>query len=530
MSPNSAINAARPDAVLLNLDWRCLPLRCTPGDAGEAAATVDRVAGLIDQTRAAIAAHGGAVCIVPTLVTPPESLFGSLDRTLPGTTRWLIGEVNREISKRVAGSADVLFDVASLAETVGLAQWHSPQQWNLAKLPFAESFTPLYADHVARILGAMRGRSRRVLVLDLDNTLWGGVIGDDGLAGIVLAQGDATGEAHLAVQRMALELRARGVVLAVCSKNTDEVAREVFRRHPEMLLREEHIAVFQANWRDKATNIQAIAAELSLGLDSLVFLDDNPVERGLVRKMLPQVATPELGTDPADFARTLAAAGYFDSIAFSEEDRRRADFYDTNARRAELRSQSGDLDSYLASLQMEIIVSPFDAVGRARITQLINKSNQFNLTTRRYTAVEVEQLESDPGCFALQVRLTDRYGDNGMISVVICRRVDAAAWEIDTWLMSCRVLGRGVERILLKEIITAARAAGIRTIIGRYLPTDRNALVKGHYAELGFALVEEKAGGETCWQIQTEADVKTPPMRISRVGFNNAANAASTPA
>ena len=181
----------------------------------------------------------------------------------------------------------------------------------MAKLPFSDEFIPLYADHVARILAALRGKSRKVLVLDLDNTVWGGVIGDDGLEGIKVAQGDATGEAHLAVQRLALDLRQRGIVLAVSSKNTDEVARSPFERHPEMLLKLDHIAVFQANWNDKATNIQAIAEELSLGLNSLVFLDDNPVERGLVRKLLPQVAVPELPDEVAYYARTLSAAGYF---------------------------------------------------------------------------------------------------------------------------------------------------------------------------------------------------------------------------
>ena len=186
----------------------------------------------------------------------------------------------------------------ALAETVGLADWHNTQLWNMAKFSFSDELIPLYADHVARTIAAIRGKSRKALILDLDNTVWGGVIGDDGLEGIEIAQGDARGEAHLAVQRLALELRQRGIVLAVSSKNTDEVAREPFEKHPEMLLKLDHIAVFQANWNDKATNIQAIAEELSLGLDAMVFLDDNPVERGLVRKLLPQVAVPELPEDP----------------------------------------------------------------------------------------------------------------------------------------------------------------------------------------------------------------------------------------
>ena len=309
--------------------------------------------------------------------------------------RSLIDGINRELAEFVLGSGDVLLDVAGLAETVGLADWHDPQLWNMAKFSFSDELIPLYADHVARTVAAIRGKSRKVLILDLDNTVWGGVIGDDGLEGIQIAQGDARGEAHLAVQRLALDLRQRGIVLAVSSKNTDEVAREPFEKHPEMLLKLDHIAVFQANWNDKATNIQAIAEELSLGLDAMVFLDDNPVERGLVRKLLPQVAVPELPEEPAYYARTLAAAGYFEAVAFASEDLKRAGFYQDNAKRASLQKQVGGVDAYLASLDMTITFQPFDATGRARIVQLINKSNQYNLTTRRYTDPEVTEAEND---------------------------------------------------------------------------------------------------------------------------------------
>ena len=319
--------------------------------------------------------------------------------------RSLIDAVNRELAAYVLGSGDVLLDVAGLAETVGLANWHNQQLWNLGKFSFSDEWIPLYGDHVARCVAAIRGKSKKVLVLDLDNTVWGGVIGDDGLEGIKIAQGDARGEAHLAVQRLALDLRQRGIVLAVSSKNTDAVAREPFEKHPEMLLKLEHIAVFQANWNDKATNIQAIAEELSLGLDAMVFLDDNPVERGLVRRLLPQVAVPELPEDPSGYARTLAAAGYFEAVAFADEDLKRAGYYQDNARRAKLQTKVGGVDAYLASLDMTITFQPFDAIGRARIVQLINKSNQYNLTTRRYTDPEILDAENDPEVFTLQVRL-----------------------------------------------------------------------------------------------------------------------------
>ena len=518
--PDSQVNSWKPDAVLFALDYRALPLKLSLGDPAASAATVQGVIGYLQALRNGIKTNQNTVCIFQTFAPPAETLFGSLDCVLPGTLRRLIASVNRELAEFILGSGDVLLDVAGLAETVGLANWHDPQFWNMAKLAFSGQLIPLYADHVARTIAAIRGKSRRVLILDLDNTVWGGVIGDDGLDGIKIAQGDATGEAHLAVQQLALDLRQRGIVLAVSSKNTDEIARGPFEKHSEMLLRLDHIAVFQANWNDKATNIQAIAEELSLGLDAMVFLDDNPVERGLVRKLLPQVAVPELPQEPAYYARTLAAAGYFEAVALAAEDLKRAGFYQDNARRAELQKQVGGVDAYLKSLDMTIIFQPFDATGRARIVQLINKSNQYNLTTRRYTDPEAAAAQDDPDVFTLQVRLTDTFSDNGMISVVICRPGAAGVWEIDTWLMSCRVLGRMVEHMVLREILEHARAAGIRTLAGVYKPTDRNKLVIDHYSKLGFTKVAEEESGLTRWELAVDpADPARAPMKVVSEGF-----------
>jgi len=278
--------------------------------------------------------------------------------------------------------------------------------------------------------------------------------------------------------------------------------------------------VFQANWNDKATNIQAISQELSLGLDAMVFLDDNPVERGLVRRLLPQVAVPELPEDPAYYARTLAAAGYYEATAFASEDLKRAGFYQDNAKRAELQKQVGGVDAYLASLDMTITFQPFDATGRARIVQLINKSNQYNLTTRRYTDPEIVAIEADPTIFTLQVRLADIFGDNGMISVIICRPTDAKVWDIDTWLMSCRVLERKVEHMVLREILEHARAAGVEKITGTYRPTERNKLVVNHYAKLGFTKTADDGAGMTSWELNVAgAAIESAPMKVLSQGF-----------
>ena len=520
-SKDSEINKVKPDAVLIALDFRGLPLRPTPGDVTAAQETVTHVLDYLAAIREGIKQDGGTICILQTIARPAEPYFGSFDLVTPGTLRRLIDAVNRGIASSLVGSEDILLDVAGLAETVGLAEWHSPVEWNLAKLPFASTFLPLYADHVCRLIGALRGKSRRCLVLDLDNTLWSGVIGDDGLEGIIIGPGDATGEAHLSLQQAALSLRDRGIVLAVSSKNDDAVARSAFQTHPEMLLREEHISVFQANWNDKASNIKAIAEELSLGLDALVLLDDNPAERGLVRRLLPQVAVPELPEDPSLYARTLMASGYFEAITFSAEDRKRADFYRDNARRIALQKQAGDVDAYLASLEMVIRFRPFDHIGRVRITQLINKSNQFNLTTRRYTEAEIRDIGRDPNYYTLQVSLADIYGDNGMISVVICQR-NGEDWYVDTWLMSCRVLGRRVENAVLSQLLGEARRRGIRRIVGAYRATARNKMVENHYAKLGFSVMENQDDGTVLWEL----DVAGPsenipiPMTVERFGFD----------
>jgi len=489
LDPRSVLNQRRCHYILLAVDHRGLHLTVSPGDRARAEETVAAAVEYIDSIRSALKSASGCTTILQTVPQVCEDVFGSLERLVPGTLQWLIAQYNQELRLRIASSADLLLDVARLAELLGTTQWHDPVQWTLGKFPFAHACVPLYADWVGRLLGSARGNARKCLVLDLDNTLWGGVIGDDGLTGLVLGNGSPLGEAYLKIQETALALRERGIILAVCSKNDDGIARGAFRTHPEMLLKEQHLAVFQANWQDKASNLKAIAQTLNIGLDSLVLLDDNPVERAQVREALPEVAVPELPEDPAFYAQTLLAAGYFEPVAFTDEDRERANQYQSNASRAQELGAATDLSSYLRSLKMRAIFGPFDSVGRSRITQLINKTNQFNLTTRRYSQSEITDLEKVGSGLTLQVRLIDRFGDNGMIAVVICRAYEAD-WIIDTWLMSCRVLNRGVEQAMLNYVVSRARAAGVRGLIGEYLRSERNAIVKDLYARLGFAPLE----------------------------------------
>jgi FkbH-like protein len=510
----SAVHAAKPDLVVLATDCRILGLSRA---AGSREAANDLVEAAFTRTRMVVermrkSARAGV--IVQTVPGPTDSLFGSFDR-VEGTSPFAMTEAfNEKLREWARSGGIVIADIARLAASIGYERWDDPRHWHASKLPFSPEFTPVYADVIARVVGALMGKAKKVLVLDLDNTLWGGVIGDDGVDGIALGQGSATGEAFVAIQNLALDLRQRGVVLAVCSKNEDATARQPFREHSEMALKEGHIAVFQANWTDKAANLRTIAEKLNLGVDSLVFLDDNPAEREQVRRELPMVGVPELPQDPAYYPRYLAAAGYFEAVAFSDEDRARADQYQMNAERTELMSSSSDMDAYLRSLAMHCHIGPVSSANRARVAQLINKSNQYNLTTRRYTEAQVADMETRPDKLMLQARLEDRFGDNGIISIVILDR-KGREWDIDTWLMSCRVLGRRVENAVLKTIADCARAQGATALTGSYIPSAKNQMVEDHYGKLSFALTDRSESGATRWRLDlAKYDEPELPMRI----------------
>lgn len=515
LDPSSPLFGFEPDYVWLAFDPLALGLAHPQLDPEQAERAVEGALSHVLSLRDAVHAHGRAGVVLSTLPMPPFALFGALDAAQPGSVRWLVQQFNARLASTERKAGDLFFDLAAVAEHVGLGKWHDTGRWHDAKVPFALEVVPLCADHLCRLLAAAGGLSRKCLVLDLDNTLWGGVIGDDGLDGIKLGQGSAAGEAFRDIQLYAKALRSRGVVLAVCSKNDESNALLPFREHDEMVLKEEDIAVLVANWTDKASNLRHIAKALNIGTDALVFLDDNPAERERVRQELPEVAVPEVGDDPSNYVRLLSAAGYFEAVSFGDEDRQRAAMYQANAARAGELQKIGNMDEYLRSLEMVCSIRPFDALGRARIAQLINKSNQFNLTTRRYSEAAVASMEADPAKFALQVRLVDRFGDNGMISVVVFDR-SPTQWHCDLWLMSCRVLGRRVEEAVLAVVAQAARAAGASRLIGEYLPTPKNGLVARHFEKLGFGLLEEDSTGRSLWALDL-ASYASPdlPLQVS---------------
>ena len=413
----------------------------------------------------------------------------------------------------------VLHDVDSLAALAGRRAWADERMFFHAKLPCAAEFIVDYGFSVASLLAAQLGLSKKCLVLDLDNTCWGGVIGDDGLGGIRLGQGDAEGEAFVAFQQYAKALKQRGILLAVCSKNEEHIAKEVFEKHSEMVLRLDDISCFMANWTDKAANLREIARRLNIGLNSLVLVDDNPAERALVRQLAPEVAVPELPDDPAGFIQAIEPYHYFQTLSIAQEDLQRAEYYRANVQREEALTASADVDDYLRSLSMIARIGPVTPMSLERTAQLINKSNQFNLTTRRRSAAEVRTIAADPQWLTRTVSLADRFGDNGLISVLLAK-VEGDALVIDTWLMSCRVLKRGVEILLNNNLCRWAIGRRLRRICGEYVPTPKNDLVREHFAGLGYVKVSDDCAGHTLWEMRLAADWQPQPVFIEEQPFD----------
>ena len=486
--PQSALHTFKPTALLFALDaYHVMRGIDAAADAAQSQATLDEIIAHFKECwRLARQAFKGTI-IQQTILPVFPSLLGNNEHRLPGSRQRVTLAVNEKLRELADEYGIDLLSLDTRVSQDGLHRWHDPVLWHRAKQEVSPAASPLYGDLVGRLLAAKQGRSSKCLVLDLDNTLWGGVIGDDGLEGIILGQGSAAGEAFVAFQTYARDLAKRGVILAVCSKNDEANALSPFEQHPDMILKRADIACFVANWQDKAQNIRAIAQQLNIGLDSLVFVDDNPFERNLVRGELPMVAVPEVSDDPALFAHCVVDAGYFEGLAITDEDRERTKLYQANSAREVLQQQSADLPTYLRGLQMELIWKHFDKIGLQRTVQLINKTNQFNLTTQRYTEEDVLALMADPKAFGLQLRLLDRFGDNGIIAIVIGRMLNDSDLFMDTWLMSCRVLGRQVEEATLRVIAGEAKKLGARKIIGEYRPTAKNGMVKEHYAKLGFS-------------------------------------------
>src|SRR5271157_5035827 len=431
----------------------------------------------------------------------PGSVMGHYSRRYPAAREHYLERLNRMMSDH-APAYVILHDLQGLAAEAGARSWFDPRFYLEFKMPCGAECLGAYAHSVFSLLRAVVGKSKKVLVLDLDNTLWGGVVADLGAGGIRLGQGSGEGEAFLAFQNYVKELQRRGVLLAVCSKNDDANAREPFEKRPDMILKLNDVSCFVANWENKADNLRSIADRLELKLDAFVFVDDNPAERAIVRQFAPEVAVPDMPEDAAGYVHALALHRYFETVAFTREDTARSRYYSENAQRKEMASRSTDLNSFLASLGMRMKVDTVNELNIERVTQLVNKSNQFNLTTRRYTLAQMREISRSPEWLTLTFSLKDNLGDNGLIGVILAHKREGSM-AVDTWVMSCRVLQRGVEHFARNELVELARKRGCHSVLGTYIPTPKNGMVKDHFARLGF--VQTGADGDcTLWSLHVD--------------------------
>jgi FkbH-like protein len=484
LDPQSGLARFQPNVVLLGMNWRDLQLEAVTPDP---ARWIDDFVASLQTSWSRLSEAFGCHVVQHAFDYPAAEPYGYLAGSLPGGRLRLIEQLNLRLREVAPPHVSVL-DVPAVQRECGAAVWSDPMAWAHYRQHPANAALPALAEAQAAHLHAVLGLTRKVLVTDLDHTLWGGVIGEDGLAGIKIGPGSPAGEEYLRLQRYLLDLKNRGILLVVCSKNNPDDARLPFEQHQGMALRLDDFAVFRANWEDKAANIRAAAQELSLGLDSFVFLDDNPLEREWVRTSLPQVAVVELGPNVFHYVHDLDRARYFHALSLSSEDLQRAGQYRIEAQRESLRASTASLEEFLSQLQLRAAVLPVSDAHLARVTQLINKTNQFNLTSRRYTEGQVKHIAADPSCWAAAFEMSDRMGSYGLIGVMLCRPAGgpAPAWEVDTWLMSCRTLGRQMERFMFDRLLEAARERGIRRLIGVYRPTQKNVLVRDLYEKLGW--------------------------------------------
>ncbi len=502
LEPGSDFYAFKPDFVIFVTAVQGVRDRLLAVDREQRPATAAREAdALVAQVRRAAQGTGARV-LVHELVVPHERPWGNLTDQVDGALPAAV----RAINERLRKAAESLDNVHVLG-CDAIASWLGKQFWFDERLWFySKSFChPNALQHVAAqavdIMRAGLGKSIKCIALDLDNTLWGGVIGDDGLEGIHLGElGD--GEAYVRFQRWLKELSARGILLAVCSKNDEAKAREPFREHRDMVLHESDFACFIANWEDKAANLRLLAKRLNIGLEAIAFFDDAPFERNLVRELVPEVCVPEMPEDPSEFVPYLEGLNLFETLQVSAEDRQRTEFYRANAQREEEQAKFSDVNAYLTSLNMVAEFERFDDAHLPRIAQLVQRTNQFNLTTIRHSAAELKHFADSPDCYPFYVNLADRFGDNGLIALVIGKRAGQAL-DILSWLMSCRVIARRLEEFMLDRLVELARAAGLRTLRGRHVPTKKNQMVEKHYEKLGFLPVERG----TAWELEVAAHV-----------------------
>ena len=511
IDPGSALHAFAADVVIVAALTRDMSPALWRGEGNLDGASAE----LGQQIGAWIGAfrqHSPATIIVQSMEQPAYAADGIVDATAGAGQRRAIHAANELMAAAAASHRGVyLLDYDALVARHGRLAWADPHKDLAMRVPLRPDAYAALADEYLRFLYPLAGKTCKVLAVDLDNTLWGGIIGEDGPTGIRIGV-DYPGSAYLALQRQLKALRRRGVLLAICSKNNVADAMAVLRDHPEMLLRPDDFSAIRMNWDDKAANLEAIAAELNVGIESIAFLDDNPAERDWVRSQLPAVYVIDVGDDPVQFGDAISRAPVFERLELSQEDRVRGQQYRNQRDRATAAAASATVDEFLRSLEMKATIDDVRPATLARVAQLTQKTNQFNVTTRRYTEEEINRFAGEPGRFVRTIRVVDRYGDNGLVGVLMAK-LDGERCEIDTMLLSCRVIGRDVETTLLADAAALARARGARVLSGHFSPTAKNAPASDVYARHAF---EKRAETDTgsWWELDLTRQSVTPPAWI----------------
>ena len=415
-----------------------------------------------------------------------DSVFGHFSNKVENSFVFQLRKINYQLMELGMDLGNLfLFDADIIQSSIGYLSRIDPKFYYRAQMTISIDALPKIAKELSDIILAVKGiKLHKCLILDLDNTTWGGVIGDDGMEGIQIGS-LGIGKAFTELQLWALELKKRGIILCICSKNTESIAKEPFDKHPDMKLRLKDISVFVANWENKADNIRHIKNVLNIGYDSMVFLDDNPFERNLVRSELPEITVPELPEDPADYMSYIRTLNLFETASVSKEDNSRTQRYQEEAKRVSNKKSFKSIEGYLESLKMEAVCTPFDDFSVPRVAQLTQRSNQFNLRTIRYSEEDINRIKDSSDYKTVQIKLLDKYGEYGLISLVIGEKQNNQLF-IDTWIMSCRVLKRDVEKFVLNHIVDLCKANGITEVVGEWIETKKNIIVKDHYKNLGF--------------------------------------------
>lgn len=507
---NEALTAFTPDLVYIHTTSRNVPEQLFPNvndTAEQIQEKQDTVYGRFEQAWEGIRRQFGCTVIQNNFEPPAYRLLGNLDAwDMRGRSAFL-SRLNQRFYQYANSHEDFLIqDIAWLAADYGLGRWSDPLYWHMYKYSPAVPAIPALAFNLANMIKAVYGKSKKALVLDLDNTLWGGVVGDDGPENIEIGQETGMGQIYQEFQRYLYAHKERGILLTVDSKNEEENALAGLNR-PDSILHPEDFVSIQANWNPKDQNLRQIAADLNIGTDSLVFVDDNPAERFRVSEQVPEASVPEMTKgqepQPEHYIRILDHSGYFEPVRLSGDDLKRSAMYQANALRRHAQSAFADYGAYLDSLKMQARIAPYAPEYMQRIAQLTNKSNQFNLTTKRCSQADMERFAADEAYLDLYGKLTDKFGDNGVVTVVLGRQQEDTL-HLELWLMSCRVLKRGMEQAMLDMVVRQSLARGVARIRGYYYPTAKNGMVREFYREMGFELISQKEDGSTVWELSTK--------------------------